>query len=140
MVIMGKEPQTKRTDKSMAGIFWDRAQQCAHAMNEALQEGHWEAAGINAVHCAISANDALLIALRGIRPASQDHKDAVRVLQSRFKEEDAQKAAKRLGTVIAKKSRVEYEEKRMTEREAREIVLDAQRFMDWAKTRLPKRL
>jgi len=134
---MVKEPQTKRTDKSKAGTFWDRAQQCAAAMNDALQRGHWEAAGINAVHSAISANDAVLVALRGIRPASKDHKDAVRILQSQFKEEDAQGAAKRLGTIISKKSRVEYEQKRMTEKEAREIALDAQRFLDWAKARLP---
>jgi HEPN domain-containing protein len=106
-------------------------------MNDSLQKGHWEAAGINAVHCAISANDAVLVALRGIRPASKDHKDAVRILQSQFKEEDAQTAAKRLGTIISKKSRVEYEQKRLTEKEARDIVLDAQRFLEWAKTRLP---
>jgi len=132
-----KEPQTKRTDKSKAGTFWDRAQQCATAMNDALQKGHGEAAGINAVHCAISANDAVLVALRGIRPASKDHKDAVRILLSQFKEEDAQSAAKRLSAVISKKSRVEYEHKRFTEKEAREIALNAQRFLEWAKSRLP---
>jgi len=134
---MPKEPQTKRTDKSKAGTFWDRARQCAAAMNDALQRGHWEAAGINAVHCAISANDAVLVALRGIKPASKDHKDAARILQSQFKEEDAQSAAKRLGTIISKKSRVEYERKRLTEKEAREIVLNAQKFFEWAKSRLP---
>ena len=134
---MVKEPQTKRVDKSKAGTFWARAQQCADAMNDALQRGRWEAVGINAVHCAISANDTLLVALRGIRPASQDHKDAVRILLSQFKEEDAQRAAKRLATIISKKSRVEYEQKRLTKKEAREIALDAQRFFEWAKTRLP---
>jgi HEPN domain-containing protein len=134
---MAGEPQTKRVDKSKAGTFWGRAQQCAAAMDDALKRGHWEAAGINAVHCAISANDAILVALRGIRPASQDHKDAVRVLLSQFKEEDAQGAAKRLGAIISKKSRVEYEQKRMTEKEAREIALDAQRFIEWARSRLP---
>lgn len=134
---MAGEPQTRRVDKSKASTFWSRAQQCAVAMDDALEKGHWEAAGINAVHCAISANDEVLVALRGIRPASQDHKDAVRVLLSQFKEEDAQSAAKRLGTILSKKSRVEYEQKRMTEREAREIALDAQRFFEWVRSRLP---
>ncbi len=134
---MGKEPQTKRTDKSKAGTFWDRAQQCGAAMNDALQRGHWEAAGINALHCAISANDAVLVALRGIRPVSKDHKDAVRILQSQFKEEDAQSAAKLLASIISKKTRFEYEQKRLTEKEARELVLNAQRFLEWVKTRLP---
>lgn len=134
-LIVAGEPQTKRVDKSKASTYWERAQQCAAAMNDALYKGHWEAAGINAVHCAISANDAVLVALRGIRPASQDHKDAVRILLAQFKEEDAQQAAKRLNTIISKKSRVEYEQKKLTEKEAREIVLDAQRFLGWAKTR-----
>ncbi len=134
---MVREPQTKRVDRSKAGTFWNRAQQCAAAMDDALKKGDWEAVGVNAVHCAISANDAILVALRGIRPSSQDHKDAVRVLLSQFKEEDAQSAAKRLGAIISKKSRVEYEQKRMTEKEAREIALDAYRFLEWVKSRLP---
>ncbi len=137
---MIRESQTKRVDVSAAKVFWNRAQQCAIVMNEAIDRGHWEAAGVNAVHCAISANDAVLVALRGLKPSSPDHKDAVRVLLSQLKEEDAQKAAKRLGLIVSKKSRVEYDEKRFTEKEAREIVLDAQRFLEWAKSRLPKKL
>ena len=137
---MPSDPQTKSVDKSKATIFWNRAVQCAAAMNNALEKGHWEAAGINAVHCAISANDAVLTALRGCRPASKDHKDAVKVLSSQIKEEDAQKEAKRLGIVISMKSRVEYEQKRLSEKEAREIVLDAQRFFDWVKKRLPEKI
>lgn len=136
---MPSEPQTKSVDKSKAAVFWSRSVQCATAMNTALEKGHWEAAGINAVHCAISAKDAILVALRGRRPASKDHRDAVKVLASQIKEEDAQKEAKRLGVIISMKSRVEYELKRFTEKEAHEIVLDAQRFFDWARKRLPKR-
>lgn len=137
---MTREPQTRRVDRSAARVFWNRSQQCASMMNEAIERGHWEAAGVNAVHAAISANDAVLVALRGIKPSSANHKDAVRVLLSQLKEEDARKAAKRLGVIVAKKSRVEYDEKRFTEKEAREIVLDAQRFLEWAKSRLPKAL
>lgn len=106
-------------------------------MKNALAQGHWEAAGINAVHCAISANDAVLAAGPGVKIASKDHRDAVRLLLSRLKDEDAQAAAKRLDIIISKKSRVEYEQKRLSEKEARELVLDAERFFDWAKTRMP---
>ncbi|NPV60825.1 MAG: hypothetical protein HPY75_14340 [Actinobacteria bacterium] len=72
-----------------------------------------------------------------MRPASKDHKDAVRILQSQFREEDAQAAAKRLGSIISRKTRVEYEQKRLTEKEARDLVMDAQRFLEWVKRRLP---
>lgn len=134
---MTKEPPSRRIDKSKAAVFWRRAVQCQVAMDNALALGHWEAAGINAVHCAISANDAVLAAGPGVRSASKDHKDAVRLLQSRLKDEDAQGAAKRLDIIISKKNRVEYDQKRLSEKEARELALDAERFFNWAKTRLP---
>lgn len=135
---MTGEPQVKNADKSIAVNFWRRATQCAASMNDAIERGHWEAAAINAVHCAISSNDAVLVALRGIKPIGADHKDAVRVLAAQLKEQDAQKAAKRLGIIISKKSRVEYDQKRTTEKEARDLVLDAQRFYEWAGSRLPE--
>jgi hypothetical protein len=106
-------------------------------MDEALDRRQWEAAGINAVHAAISANDAVLSALRGLKPASSNHRDAARVLMSQLKDEDSQKAGKRLGVIIARKSRVEYDDKRFTEKEAKDIVLDTRRFLDWAQGKLP---
>lgn len=135
---MTREPQTRKVDRSAARVFWNRARQCADMMEEALDRGQWEAAGVNAVHAAISANDAVLAALRGLKPSSADHKDAARVLLSQLKEDDARKAGKRLGVIVAKKSRVEYDDKRFTEKEARDIAMDTQRFLEWAKSRIPK--
>lgn len=62
---MTREPQTRQVDRSAARVFWNRSLQCAAMMEEALARGQWEAAGVNAVHAAISANDAVLSALRG---------------------------------------------------------------------------
>lgn len=134
---MSREQLTRQVEKSAARVFWSRAIQCAASMEEALDRKHWEAAGINAVHAAISANDAVLAARKGLKLASVDHGDAARVLMSQLKDEEAQKAGKRLGVIIAKKSRVEYEGKRFTEKEARGIVVDAQRFMKWAEGIIP---
>ena len=134
---MTREPKTKQVDRASARIFWNRATQCASMMEKALDLNQWEAAGVNAVHSAISANDAVLAALRGLKPASADHKDASRVLLSELKDPDAQKAGKKLGTIIARKSRVEYEDKRLAEREARDLAVDTRRFLAWAKSVLP---
>jgi len=133
-----RAPQTRKVDRSAARVFWNRARQCEDMMEEALSRGQWEAAGVNAVHAAISANDAVLAALRGLKPSGADHKDAARVLLSQLKEDDAQRAGKRLGIIIAKKSRVEYDDKRFTEKEAREIATDTRRFLKWARERVPK--
>lgn len=135
---MPKEPLTKQVEKSAARVFWNRAIQCSAMMEEALNRKHWEAAGINAVHAAISANDAVLAALKGVKPASADHSDAARVLMSRLKDDEAQKAGKRLGVIIAKKSRVEYEGKRFTEKEARSLAVDTRRFMKWTGCVIPR--
>ena len=135
---MTREPDFKRVEKRAAIVFWRRAVQCEAAMNDALARGHWEAAGINAVHCAISANDAVLAAVPAIKVTSKDHRDAVRLLSSRLKSEDAQAAAKRLDIIISKKGRVEYEQKRLSEKEARSLVLDAERFLDWTGDQIPE--
>jgi HEPN domain-containing protein len=133
-----REPDFKRVEKRAAIVFWRRAVQCEAAMKDALARGHWEAAGINAVHCAISANDAVLAAVPAIKVTSKDHRDAVRLLSSRLKGEDTQAAAKRLDIIISKKGRVEYEQKRLSEKEARSLVLDAERFLDWAGGQIPE--
>lgn len=135
---MTREPDFKRVEKRAAIVFWRRAIQCEVAMKDALVRGHWEAAGINAVHCAISANDAVLAAIPAIKVTSKDHRDSVRLLSSRLKGEDAQAAAKRLAIIISKKGRVEYEQKRLSEKEARSLVLDAERFLDWAGGKIPE--
>ena len=135
---MTREPDFRRVEKRAAMVFWRRAVQCEAAMKDALARGHWEAAGINAVHCAISANDAVLAALPAIKVTSKDHRDAVRLLSSRLKSEDAQAAAKRLDIIISKKGRVEYEQKRLSEKEARSLALDAERFLDWAGGQIPE--
>ncbi len=136
---MTREPQTRQVDRSAARVFWNRSVQCAVMMEETLDRGQWEAAGVNAVHAAISANDAVLSALRGLKPVSPDHKDAARVLVSQLKDADAQKAGKRFGVIVAKRSRVEYDDKRFTEKEARDMVLDTRRFLEWARSVLPKK-
>lgn len=134
---MTREPQTRKVAKSSARVFWNRSLQCAAMMEEALDRRQWEAAGVNAVHAAISANDAVLAGVRGLKSISADHTDASRVLISQLKDDDAQKAGKRLGVIIARKSRVEYDDKRFTEKDARDIVLDTRRFLEWAKGVIP---
>lgn len=134
---MPRKPLTRQVDKSAARVFWNRSIQCAAMMEEALDRKHWEAIGINAVHAAISANDAVLAAHKGLRLTSADHADAARILMSQLKDEEAQKAGKRLSVIIAKKSRVEYEGKRFTEKDARSIVVDVQRFIKWAGSIIP---
>jgi hypothetical protein len=53
-----------------SGHRFNKAQDFYRGMRRALDEGNWNSAGLEAVHCAISATDALLAYADGIRLAT----------------------------------------------------------------------
>ena len=67
---MTKKIPTRSVSRSAAVNYLGKAQQFSRAMLGSLDKGDWDAAGLNAVHCAISANDAVLVLSKGIRSAS----------------------------------------------------------------------
>lgn len=79
---MVKRIPTRDVDKSAATNFLGKAQQFSRAMLDSQSNGDWDAAGPNAVHCAISANDAVLVFTKGIRSASSKHDDSAMLLES----------------------------------------------------------
>ncbi len=102
-------------------------------MREALKNGDWDAVGLNAIHGAISANDALLGTRHGIRPSGQNHGDAAVLLSQYEKSGDAKKSANRLDRMVRKKNLVEYEGRKLTKAEAVALANDAEKFFAWAK-------
>jgi hypothetical protein len=105
-------------------------------MNQALAERRPNAAALNGIHCAISAADSLCIRFHGKRSSSKDHSDAVRLLAELFADAEAQHQANRLGTILAKKNQVEYEERVFTEAEAANLVKQVERLFSWVASRL----
>jgi hypothetical protein len=67
----------------------------------------FNASAINIIHCAISSNDAITVALLGKR--AKDHKDAPKLLKD-TSTYDKEQAASRLIKLLSYKNRVEYEE------------------------------
>ncbi len=119
-------------NKSLAGNYLRKSQQFSRAMHEALKKGDWDAVGLNAVHCALSSNDAVLVTVKGIRSSSARHADAAELLELRVKVPGVKAAASQLKRLIAKKNLIEYEERMFRESEAREAAKNAERFLDWA--------
>ena len=101
-------------------------------MREAMKKGDWGAVGLNAVHCALSSNDAVLVAVKGIRSSSARHADAAELLELRVQIPGVKAATSQLKRLVAKKNLIEYEERMFRESEAREAVRNAARFLDWA--------
>jgi hypothetical protein len=54
-------------------IYLQKAEEFYETMHQAKDRNNWNDVGLNAVHCTISSNDALLVFYAGIRSASEDH-------------------------------------------------------------------
>jgi len=104
-----------------------------------LEKKPWNAAVINAVHCGISACDALTVFVLGGRHAGERHEDAISLFQTVGLPKDVLTAKSRqLSRLHGIKNAAEYEERLMNENDAREAVRDAERFSGWVKEYLSK--
>jgi hypothetical protein len=111
-----------------AGNYLKKAQEFTAAMEAALEEKHWNAAALAAVHAAISAGDAMLSAWVGIRSSEQDHRQIVTLLADHLGK-DGEQASKHVQRVIALKNLVEYEERLIRQTEANQMVAHVRRLM-----------
>jgi len=129
---MVKKIPTRNVEKSAAANYLGKAQQFSRAMLDSLDKGDWDAAGLNAVHCAISANDAVLVFTGGIRSASSKHDDSAMLLETMVQVPGTKYAASQLKRLVSKKNLIEYEERMFRNSEARDAVKNASRFLAWA--------
>lgn len=136
---MTKKIPTRNVRKSAAVNYLSKAQQFSRAMIESLDRNDWDASGLNAVHCAISANDAVLVSIKGIRSASSRHENSVALLESLVAAPGVKGSASQLKRLVSKKNLIEYEERMFRESEARNAVKNASRFLAWAETVVAKR-
>jgi uncharacterized protein (UPF0332 family) len=88
---MESKVKTIKIDKAKYSGFLKKAKEFISSMEDDLAKERWNSACLNAIHSAISANDALLACFHGIRSISPKHDDAVRLLISLFKTEEARK-------------------------------------------------
>jgi len=116
-----------------------KAGQFLETARDAFIKESWNAVGLNALHAAISANDALTTYYNSVRSTSEKHNDAVNLLLLIFKnDEEAKKISKHLLWLINRKNLVEYESRLFYKREAEEALKHAERFTGWARKKLPE--
>lgn len=128
---------TKTIEKNFYKNYLIKAEQFLATMRNALLEKNWNAVGLNAVHAAISANDALSVYYHGLRCVSDKHTDAISLLTSLFKDKEVGRNASHLSWLISRKNLVEYETRLFFEKEAKEAAKHAERFISWVKSKLP---
>ncbi|MEE9615208.1 MAG: HEPN domain-containing protein [Thermodesulfobacteriota bacterium] len=129
---------SRKVEKGVYRGYLKKADDFYRGMKVAFEGSNWNSVGLEAVHCVISANDALLAYYGGVRSVSRDHKDAARFLLDTIDTEEAGKKAKHLRAVIAKKNLVEYENRSFIQSEAEEIYRHTERFYLWVRSMLPE--
>jgi HEPN domain-containing protein len=118
-------------NRSEARKSLKKADEMNSAAASELAVGRWNSAGLNAVHAGICAADAALIASAAVRSSSQDHGAVLALLEERVKGFAAAQR-RQLGGLLKVKSLVAYEQRLLTEDEARQLVDHANRLTKWA--------
>lgn len=84
----------------------------------------------------ISAGDALAAYFGGAVSAELDHRAAAALLED-LMGKNAAPTLRQMSRVISKKNVIEYEGRRLTEKEATDMAQSARRFFEWAVAALP---
>jgi len=125
--------KTVAASRGEAALYVAKGEQFLQEAQHALKSTRHDAAMLNAIHAAISATDAVTVALAGRRSADPDHQRAVDLLEEvGGRSEAITSRAKQLGALLAKKNQVEYESRRAKASEASDAVARALRFVEWA--------
>lgn len=129
--MMAKSDAVCGVPRSAAKLALTKCLEFTDAAQDALTSGRWNSAALNAIHAGIAAADAALVASAGMRSISPDHGAAVALLVQQVPEFTAAQR-RQLGGLLKMKNQVAYEQRLLTETEARQLVDQAARLSRWA--------
>lgn len=115
------------------GVYLARAEQYARAMEASFAGGDWDAAVGNAIHCAISAQDACCIHMKAQKERGPDHRLGAEFFRNLLQSEEHRKASQRLFELIRIKTEAEYGERSLQQKDASLAKLNAERFLAYVK-------
>jgi len=127
---------TKGIQRSEYKTYLKKAGEFYDTMLQAEERKKGNAVGLNAVHCAISSADAMLVFYAGIRSISTDHRSVIDLLSSSVNLPEVKSKCGTLRKILAKKNIIEYENRDFTQKEALEILKLTERFYAWVVSRL----
>jgi len=129
---------TKRTSrKSVERLRYQDYNIVAEHFHEAAEiaiaYSYWTAAGVLIVHSAIAYTDAIAIKLSGQKSSSENHEDAIVLLDEAIAgSESKRNAINQLRRIIAEKTKVSYAGDLYGESLIRELWKRLERFRNWA--------
>jgi hypothetical protein len=136
---MPKRSEFREVPRADARRALAKADELLAVAVSALAGGQWTGAGLSAIHAGISTADAALIASAGIRSVSKDH-GAVVVLLDDHAPDFTARERRHLAGLLALKNEVAYEQRLLTQSEARSLVDHARRLVGWAERVVGERL
>lgn len=128
---MIRSDDTRSVSRGESRPYLAKAEEFAANARAALLAKRWNSAGLDAIHAGISAADAAMIASAGVRSVSKDHGAAVGLLRRMVPEAGATQERQLTG-LLGMKNAVEYEQRLVTEAEARALAEHADRLVRWA--------
>lgn len=131
-----KKLKTRSVSRERHATYLRKAQEFMRAAKSSLDSRDWDAVGLNAVHAAISAADALLVYYGGVRSTGDSHHDVAGLLRQHIKDDQLGSKVQTLSKVLAYKNLAAYEDREVTEAEGRDAEKLARRFLEWAQSRL----
>lgn len=125
--------KTRDVARSLYVNFIKKADECFHAAQTSFGSGEWNACAINAIHCCISACDAMCVYCLGKRSSGEDHNEAAVLLKTIKHDERTNANVNRLLRILRTKNIAEYEERLVNRSEADKIMKDCERFLEYVK-------
>lgn len=131
---MTKDIKTAHVPKSDYINYLKKSEDFFSNAQDSLVKEKWNAVGLNAIHAGISAADALLVFLHGIRSRGPKHDDILKLLSNLIKHKGLEKNLSHLRHLISMKNIVEYDQRLITQSEAIGMSKHAERFLAWIKS------
>jgi hypothetical protein len=136
---MAKQSKTRSVSEQQVRAYLEKAGEFLRRSLASLAEEDFNAAGLLAVHAAISANDAVTGQHGHKRSAGEEHQKAADLLRevAPIGAREWHLQANRLNRIVGKKNLVAYEGRLISSKEATWLVEQAERFVNWAKEVVP---
>ncbi|MEK6826743.1 MAG: HEPN domain-containing protein [Nanoarchaeota archaeon] len=124
--------KTREVGKGMYLNYLRKAEEFYDAMKTELEKKNYNSCVLCAIHCCISASDALTVFYKGVRHLGEKHQDVIRLLNE-LSISDIKTKTRHLSNVLDIKNSLEYEEKLTTESGALAAVKSTERLFLWIK-------
>src|SRR3989344_4611601 len=131
--------KTRQVSKYYYKNYLERGDDCYETMNERYSKGRYISAVINAVHCCISAADALTIFFKEQRHSGENHLETINLLKTLDIPELTAKISS-FKQVIELKNNAEYGERTLSKNDADLAVKSTEKFFKFVKNLLKERI